>query len=167
LEDIYFVPITEGFRDLQRTVLRRNLSTNLPDSLVQTRTTSSKTTKKDNTDDSNKKENKYDKPRITNNKDNPSDPIINPKSNPSWQIPQGRSFKDIFITSKMIDETPKYRETPFCLQFHTRGRCSRGPSCRLIHDDPRDVRLDRNFHSFITKAFSNPSTTPSPPSSDK
>jgi hypothetical protein len=158
LEEISFHPITDGFRELQRTVLRRNLATTLPDSLIQTRSASSKKDKKDNQSESSKKDTKSDKSKSTARKDYQS-PAVNPRPNEQWILPNDKSFREVFITSKLIDDTPKYKDTPFCLQFHTKGSCSRGNTCRLIHDDPRDVKLDKNFYSFISKALNHNSST--------
>jgi hypothetical protein len=154
-------PITEGFNRLQDEVIRRNLSTSIPDSIIQTRSSANKKRKsKDESQDTNKKPDHKPNDRTTTNsstyqpkKYQSPTSATNHRINPSWRVPEGKSFRDCFITNNLLQETPKINNTPFCLQFHTKGYCTRGAQCQLSHDDPRDVRLDRNFSSFIDRAY--------------
>jgi hypothetical protein len=93
-----------------------------------------------------------------------SSTVTNTNRNENWLVPSGRTFNECFIQSNLINECPKHNDVPFCLQFHTKGFCTRGANCWLVHDDPRTLRLDRNFSLFIDKAYkrTTPSSTPTP-----
>ncbi len=163
-------PITEGFSRLQDEVIRRNLSTSIPDSIIQLR--SSSPNKRKATDSSHETNKRTDtkttdrsptKPNTTSKRDNnPNNTsyVTNPRLNSNWKLPEGKSFRECFISSNLIQEAPKHNNTPFCMQYHTTGYCSRGTHCNLVHDDPRDVHLDRNFTSFINKAYKRNPPTP-------
>jgi hypothetical protein len=172
LEQVSWQPIFEGFQDLQYEIIRRRLNTTLPDSLIQTRS-SSKKRKSENDNEQNKKANykddrqvKFGSPKSDRSSSSPTTTVSNNNRNSQWAIPSGKTFSECFINSGLINECPKYNDTPFCLQFHTKGFCTRGANCRLAHDDPRTVRLDRNFNAFIDKAYKRNSpaspTIPSP-----
>jgi hypothetical protein len=166
LESIHYRPITDGFVQLQDEVIRRKLLSSLPDDLATLRSSASKKRKSSEMEYDNKinKDDKggehkrpssspYKRDNNYVNTSQNSQTVQNKNKNSCWLLPQDKSFTEAFIKSGLIHETPTYNSTPFCLQFFTKGFCTRGENCRLSHDDPRDVRLDRNFSAFISKAY--------------
>jgi hypothetical protein len=82
------------------------------------------------------------------------DPSTNHRLNPAWQVPSGKSPALLFQNKTNTPTTLKNgKQTPFCLLFHTKGTCSRGQTCNLVHDDPRDLGKEAAFTAFHTSTF--------------
>ena len=85
-------------------------------------------------------------------------PTTNPNINLAWKIPTGKDFQPL-IQNK--DKVPKTKDKdgnlmPFCINFHSTGKCKNGTACKLVHDDPRNVTpsLEAEYTNFMTKAYS-------------
>jgi hypothetical protein len=82
------------------------------------------------------------------------DPLTNNRLNPAWQVPPGKNPALLFQNKANTPTTLKNgKQTPFCLLFHTKGTCSRGQTCNLVHEDPRDLGKDAAFTAFHTSTF--------------
>ena len=153
-------PITDGFEKRMDEITDRNFTVSIPESIIQIKTVSGKKRKANDTET--KTEKSYSEKSSTrptnsspsNNSSNSSPGLQNKRWNDDWKVPANKTFKECYVDNELIKETPKYNGKPFCLQFHIRGTCSRGSKCPLVHDDPRDVRLDLKFNQFVNRANS-------------
>jgi hypothetical protein len=148
-------PIITGFARRQDEILDRNLTTSLPETLIQARTAHLKKRKQSDsvTNSSTSKKTERSQKHSPPNRKDPSQAVTNPRINSDWRLPDNTTFKACFIDTKLVNEAPQHNQTPFCLQFHIRGTCSRGANCTLIHEDPRDLHLDRKFTAFVKRAI--------------
>jgi hypothetical protein len=168
LHQVSFLPITQGFANRQEEILDNCLHTTLPENIINNRSSHLKKRKGENKNEYNnnnkkeysgnnkertdKKPYRNDSPSTSNDSSNSTQ---NPNINPKWKIPNFKQFKEYFIDTHLIQETPQHSNKPFCLQYHTKGVCHRGSRCNLSHEDPRNVKMKQKFSSFIQKAYKN------------
>jgi hypothetical protein len=82
------------------------------------------------------------------------DPLTNHRFNVAWQVPPGKSPALLFQNKANTPTALKNgKQTAFCLLFHTKGTCSRGQACNLVHEDPRDLGKDAAFTAFHNSTF--------------
>ena len=82
---------------------------------------------------------------------------VNDNINPAWTIPAGKDYLAVY---RLRAQSPKGKnkegkDMPFCLNFHTNGKCKRGVGCFLLHDDPRTVKPSKaaEYTAFLAKCF--------------
>ena len=134
---------------IQNQILGRDLNISLPQSLLQLRTDQLKEKPKEERPAAKKL--KYSKDQKQENVD--ADPAINPRPNPKWTLPAGKTFKDCFHQNKQQATSPKHGNIYFCLQYFTCNRCKRGLKCPYEHTDPRDVNKAAEFDKYCFEAF--------------
>ena len=143
-QDVSFHFIYQKLYQIQNDVLvGRNLNISLPQSLLQLRNDQIKLSPQKDDKPIPKKQkynnDKKDRTPDIKQKYEDAEPVKNPRPNPKWTIPTGKTFKECFHGNNQKAHPPKHDGKSFCLLFFTCNSCRRGSECKFTHEDPRDV----------------------------
>lgn len=82
---------------------------------------------------------------------------VNPNINAAWKIPTGKEYQPLITNKDMVPKSKSKDGTlmPFCINFHTTGKCKNGTTCTLLHDDPRKVvpSMEAEYTAFMAKCY--------------